>query len=115
VALRRRSLNPSASGLAADAVAVAVEAVRIGVRNVPDDFEPPPRDLTAIDIGRADGDADTRVRGLTVTGPIGVGGWTKVTPFALSRSNPAWTSSTANDVYGMPSTTSASVNGRAAG
>ena len=50
-----------------------------------------------------------------VTGPISVGGWVNRTPRPLSRSNSAWTSSTANDVYGMPSATSASLNGRAAG
>ena len=50
-----------------------------------------------------------------VTGPIAVGGWVKRTPRATRRSCSAWTSATANDVYGMPSATSASLNGPTAG
>ena len=42
-----------------------------------------------------------------VTGPISVGSWVKRTPSPRSRSNSAWTSSTANAVNGMPSATSA--------
>ena len=50
-----------------------------------------------------------------VTGPISVGGWVKRTPRPESRSKSALTSSTLNDVYGMPSSTSAFLNGLAAG
>ena len=48
-------------------------------------------------------------------GPISAGSWVKRTPAALSRSYSARTSSTANEVNGMPSATSASLNGLAAG
>ena len=42
-----------------------------------------------------------------VTGPIATGGWVNLTPADRSRSYSAWTSSTPNDVKGMPSSTSA--------
>jgi hypothetical protein len=50
-----------------------------------------------------------------VTAPICVGSCVNWTPSAASRSNSSWTSSTANDVKGMPSRTSAALNGFAAG
>src|SRR4029077_5180549 len=50
-----------------------------------------------------------------VTGPISTGSCTKRTPRPWSRSNSAGTSSTANDVKGMPSATRASLNGGTAG
>ena len=50
-----------------------------------------------------------------ITGPISVGSWVKCTPRPRSRSYSAATSSTAKDVNGMPSATSASLNGLAAG
>ena len=54
-------------------------------------------------------------RTAVVTGPISVGSWVKWTPRPRSRSNSAWTSATPNEVYGMPSSTSAALNGSAAG
>ena len=50
-----------------------------------------------------------------MTGPMFVGSCTNRTPSAVSRSNSAWTSSTPNDVAGMPSSTSAALNGPTAG
>ena len=50
-----------------------------------------------------------------VTGPISVGCCVNRTPSPLSRSYSACTSSTAKEVNGMPSATSASLNGLAAG
>src|SRR4029453_8907477 len=50
-----------------------------------------------------------------VTGPIVSGSCVNTTPLEVSRWYSAWTSVTANEVYGMPSATSASLNGFAAG
>src|SRR6476660_7837944 len=44
-----------------------------------------------------------------VTGPIATGGWVNRTPASRSRSYSARTSSTANDVNGMPSRTRVSI------
>ena len=49
------------------------------------------------------------------TVPMSAGGWMKRTPFAVSRSYSAFTSSTANDADGMPSSTSALLKGLTAG
>src|SRR5450830_1002505 len=50
-----------------------------------------------------------------MTGPIAVGAWVNLTPCASRSSCSAATSSTANEVYGMPSSTRACLNTFAAG
>lgn len=49
------------------------------------------------------------------TGPMTAGSWVKWTPSAVSRACSAATSSTAKETNGMPSATSAALNGPAAG
>src|SRR4029450_1563009 len=50
-----------------------------------------------------------------VTAPISTGSWVNWTPRPRSRSNSACTSSTANEVTGMPSADRAALNGPAGG
>src|SRR4051794_13348956 len=54
-------------------------------------------------------------RTAVVTGPIVRGSWVNVTPRPRSRSYSALTSSTANEVNGIPSATRAALNGFTAG
>src|SRR3954454_25374 len=50
-----------------------------------------------------------------MTAPRSVGGWMKRTPSLVNRSCSATTSASANDANGMPSSTSAALNGLTAG
>src|SRR5438094_591864 len=52
---------------------------------------------------------------VVVTGPISTGSCVNRTPRLRRRANSRWTSSTANDAYGIPSLTSAALNGLNAG